>query len=140
MMKATVAGLVAVHFVATVWHGHAHRQLAITLPPEKDAFVFVVIILAPIIAALLVWTRKEGVGAWLFFLSMLGSLLFGAYHHYVAVSVDHIRHLPNGSAAARSAFITSAGALALIELVSVVCGAVCLRGLRGERAARRVVE
>jgi hypothetical protein len=130
VMKAGIAGLVGVHFVATAWHGDAHKQLAITLPPEKEAFVYVVIILAPIIAAILVWTRQVKVGAWVFFLSMLGSLLFGVYHHYVLVSADHVQHLPNGSASVRSAFITSAAAIAVIEFVSALYGALCLRRLR----------
>lgn len=133
-MKAAITFLVAVHLVVTVWHGHAHKQLAVTLPPEKDAFVLVVIVLAPIVAALLVWTRKEVVSAWVFFLSMLGSFLFGVYHHYLVVSADHVRHLPQGSAAAQSAFIMSAGALALVELVSTLFGAFSLFRLRSRAA------
>jgi hypothetical protein len=126
VMRAIITGLVAVHFVVEAWHGSAHSQLAVTLPPEKIAFVYIVILAAPIVAALLTWTRHVAVGVWVFFLSMLGSFLFGAYHHYVMVSPDHIHHLPDGSAEARSVFIASAAALALLELAAALYGAFLL--------------
>lgn len=57
MTKIVTSGLVAIHLAATLWHGSAHTQLAITLPPEKNIFVYIVILIAPIGAAGLVWTR-----------------------------------------------------------------------------------
>jgi hypothetical protein len=57
---------------------------------------------------------------------MLGSFLFGVYHHFLVVSEDHVRHLPAGSADVQSAFIVSAAALAVLELVSTVYAAFCL--------------
>jgi hypothetical protein len=123
MTKIAMTVLVAVHLAITLWHGNAHAALAVTLSPGKSAFVIVVILIAPVIGASLVWTRHVLAGAWLFFLSMLGSLLFGAYHHYVLVSPDNIGHLPHGSAATQSAFIASAAALALLELAAALLGA-----------------
>ena len=93
----------------TLWHGNAHTELAIALSPENNAFVLIVIFIAPLVAASIVWTRFALVGLWMFFLSMLGALLFGAYHHYILVSTDNIGHLPHGSANAHSTFITSRG-------------------------------
>lgn len=131
-VKAGITGLVAVHLAVTLWHGDAHQHLGVVLTPEKQAFVYVVIIVAPVVAALLVWTRAVRVGVWVFFLSMLASLLFGVHHHYVLPSADHVRHLPGGGASARSAFIASAAALAVVEFVSTFYGALCLRRLRRE--------
>jgi hypothetical protein len=130
--RIAIAVLVAVHLAVNLWHGYAHTELAIALPPAKTAFVFVVILIAPLVAALLVWTRYGLVGLWMFFLSMLGALLFGVYHHYVLVSPDNIGHLPAGSVEAQSTFIASAGALALLELGAALFGAFCL----GARSAR----
>ena len=127
-----IAVLVAIHLAVTLWHGNAHTELGIALPPEKNVFVVVVILIAPLVAAALVWTRHTLVGLWLFFLSMLGALLFGAYHHYILVSPDNIGRLPHGGANAHSTFIASAGALALLELASALYGAFCL----GSRSAR----
>jgi hypothetical protein len=132
MTNIAIAVLVAIHFAVALWHGNAHTVLAIGLPPDKNAFVFVVILIAPLVAAFLVWTRYVVVGVWMFFLSMLGALLFGAYHHYILVSPDNIGHLPHGSADAHSTFIASAAALALLELASALYGAFCL----GSRSAR----
>lgn len=130
VMKSAIAGLVAIHLAVTLWHGGAHERLAVMLPPEKTAFVVIVIILAPIVAALLVWTRYARAGIWVFFLAMVGAFLFGAYHHYVLVSPDHVQHLPAGNPEAQSAFVASAAVLAVLELASALYGAFCLRRLR----------
>jgi hypothetical protein len=66
------------------------------------------------------------IGLWVFFLAMLGSFLFGVYHHYVLVSPDNISHLPPGTPQARSRFITSAGLIALIDLAATLYGAFCV--------------
>src|SRR5678815_189140 len=86
MRRILITALVAVHLVASLWHGNLHSQLSINLSPTQTLFVLVVILLAPIVAAALVWTRYDFSGVWVFFLSMLGSFLFGVYHHYVMVS------------------------------------------------------
>ena len=96
MTKIAVTVLVIVHLIASLWHGSAHTHLAIELSTKQTLFIYVVIIIAPVVAAILVWTRYESMGLWVFFLSMLGSFLFGAYQHYVLVSPDNISHLPAG--------------------------------------------
>src|SRR2546425_7244299 len=124
MTKILITALVTIHLAATLWHGSAHTQLAIALPPEKNVFVYVVILISPIVAAGLVWTRYIWIGLWVFLLSMLGALLFGAYHHYVLVSPDNVGHLPpGGSPESHFQFVASAAAIALIELASALAGA-----------------
>jgi hypothetical protein len=135
MSKILITGLVTIHLAATLWHGSAHTQLAIALPPEKNAFVYVVILIAPIVAAGLVWTRYITIGLWMFFLSMLGALLFGAYHHYVLVSPDNIGHLPGGSPESHARFIASAAVIALFELASALAGAFSLGSHRAPSRA-----
>ena len=130
MTKIAIAVLVAIHLAVAVWHGNAHTALAISLPPAKNAFVIIVILIAPLVAAWLLWTRYVLLGAWMTLLSMLGALLFGAYHHYVMVSPDNIGHLPHGDADAQSTFVASAAALALLELAAALCGAFHLGTLR----------
>ena len=132
MTRIAISVLVAVHLAVSLWHGNAHTELAIALPPLKNAFVILVIVVAPVVAASLMWTRYVSVGVWTFFLSMLGALLFGAYHHYILVSPDNIGHLPHGSADAHATFIASATWLALLELAAALYGAFCL----GSRPAR----
>ena len=132
MNKLLVAAVVAVHLAASLWHGNAHTRLAIDLPAAKTLFVFIVILIIPVVAASLVWTRYISVGLWLMFLSMLGSFLFGAYHHFWLVSPDNIGHLPAGSPEAHSQFVTSAGVIALLELAAALYGAYCLGAYRSQ--------
>ena len=132
MSRLVITGLVAVHLAASLWHGNAHTSLAIDLPPPKTLFVFIVILIAPIVAAALVWTRYISIGFWVLFLSMLASFLFGAYHHYLLVSPDNISHLPAGSPERHSQFITSAGGIALLELAGALYGAYCLGANRSQ--------
>ena len=132
MTRLLITALVAIHLAASLWHGNAHTRLAIDLPPAKTLFVFIVILIAPIVAAALVWTRYSSIGLWVLFLSMLGSFLFGAYHHYLLVSPDNISHLPAGSSEMHSQFITSAAVIALLELAATLYAAYCLGAYRSQ--------
>jgi len=127
MTKIVVTLLVVIHLAATLWHGGAHEALAIALTPAQNVFVYVVILLGPLLAAGLVWTRFVAAALWLFTLSMLGALLFGVYHHYILVSPDNVAHLPDGSAHDHTQFVASAATIGLLELVSFIYGAYCLR-------------
>ena len=126
MNRILITILVAIHLVASIWHGSGHSALAIALPPAKNIFVYLVILIAPIVSAGLVWTRYSSIGLWVFTLAMLGSFLFGAYHHYVLISPDNIGHLPAGTPEAHSQFITSAAVIALLELAGALYGMFCL--------------
>jgi len=126
MTRIVITAAVIVHLVASLWHGSAHTHLGIELSTQQTLFVYLVIIIAPIIAGILVWTRYLSIGLWLFFLAMLGSFLFGVYHHYVLVSPDNISHLPPGTPQSHSRFVTSAAVIALIELAATLYGAFCL--------------
>ena len=130
MTRVLLTTLAAVHLAATLWHGWAHGVLAVGLPPEKDVFVLVVVLIAPVVAAALVWTRWVPAAVWLFVLSMLGALVFGVYHHFVMISPDHVAHLPAGTRAAHLHFTVSAAAIAALELAGVVYGWVALRARR----------
>jgi len=128
-LRVLVSALVIVHLIATLWHGDAHRKLSVELDVSKTIFVYAVILIAPVVAVLFVWTRRMSAGLWILTLSMLGAFLFGAYHHYLLVSPDNIRHLPTGSDEAHSQFVLSAAVIAALELIAAVTGTICL-GLR----------
>jgi hypothetical protein len=126
MVKIALSLLGVVHLLVAVWHGAAHTELAVTLSPAQNLFVNVVIVLAPLVAVGLLWTRYVPHALWLLLISMCGSLLFGTYYHYVFVSPDNIHHLPPGSAAAHARFGDSAAILALSELVAALGAAFAL--------------
>jgi len=124
--KLAVTALAALHLLVTLWHAQAHGELGIGLPPWKLAYVYAVIVIAPPLAAALIWTRFARAGLWIFTLAMVGSLLFASYHHYILVSPDNVAHLPEGSAEARARFVDSAALSALLELGAALCGAFAL--------------
>lgn len=126
MTKIVITGLFIGHLAASLWHGSAHTHLGIELSAEQTLFVYIIVIIAPVVAAILVWTHYVSMGLWTLFFSMLGSFLFGVYHHYVFVSPDNINHLPPGTPESHSHFVTSAGVIALVELASSLYGAFCL--------------
>jgi hypothetical protein len=97
--SVAIAGTAAVliHGVIAVLHGEAHNDLGIEMTAAQNTFINIVIVAAPIVAAALLWTRFAFAGAMLLAVSLAGSLLFGVYHHYVAISPDHVAHLPPGN-------------------------------------------
>jgi len=136
MNRILITILVAIHLVASIWHGGAHSGLAIFLPPAKNVFIYVVILIAPVVSAGLIWTRYSSIALWVFTLAMLASFLFGAYHHYVLISPDNIGHLPAGSPESHSQFINSAAVIALVELAAALYGMFCL-GSQHAKSNRR---
>jgi hypothetical protein len=118
-----VTALVVAHAIASAWHGQAHDALAVALTPAQTAFVYVIILAAPLVGAALMWTRFTRAGLWTVFVSMLGALLFGVYYHYIAVSPDHIAHLPPGPEGAYAAFVRSAATIAGLECAGTLLAA-----------------
>ncbi len=115
MTKTALAGtsVILLHTMALVFHSLAHIHLQIFLGPLASVFIYTVIVAAPPVALALLWTRWQKAGLWLMLLSMLGSLLFGAYNHFMVDSPDHVMNVPHDHWG--MVFTTSAIALALIE-------------------------
>src|SRR5262249_40503983 len=95
-LVSTVA--VLVHLVVSIVHGRAHDQLVVGLSNWQNTYVMTVIVVAPLIAMALIWTRYAHAGLVLLVISMAGSLIFGVAYHYIVISPDHVSHLPPGDA------------------------------------------
>jgi hypothetical protein len=118
---ATIATvLVLVHLVIAYLHGDAHEALDVDLAAWQWAYVYSVITGAPLVAMLLYWTPWSAAGALLLGVSMVGSFFFGVYYHFVAVSPDHVSHLPPGDA--QGMFVATAILLALSEAAAAAFG------------------
>jgi hypothetical protein len=113
------------HLVVSLLHGQAHTRLGVPLASWQNVYVIVVILLAPLVALALSWTRYVRVGVWLLLGSMLGSLIFGAVYHYIIISEDHVAHLPPGDA--RGLFRVTALLLLVTETVGVIVAAMIAR-------------
>jgi hypothetical protein len=116
---------VLAHLIVNVLHGQAHTSLGVGLNSWQRLYVLTVILLAPLVALVLTFTRYMRTGLWLLLISMLGSFIFGGLHHYIIISPDHVAHLPPGDA--RGLFRATALLLLVTEAFGVVVAAIALR-------------
>ncbi len=120
--------IILLHVIVTAGHSVAHMSLNILMNSWQNAYIFVVIVLLPLVAGYLIW-RRARFGYLVLFLSMLGALAFGGYYHFVLAGTDNVStvaHHPAHSWA--QLFQVSAVLLALVEFAGVVAGAVGLKG------------
>jgi hypothetical protein len=112
---------VVVHGIPLVLHSMAHVQLGIFLPSTlANVYIGVVLFAAPVVAVGLLWTGWTRSGAWLLALSMLGSLVFEVYNHFMAMSPDHVSQVPAG--AWGDIFRMTAVASAVTEVLGLTAG------------------
>jgi hypothetical protein len=123
--KWIVTLAVLLHLVVVLLHGRAHTELGVGLSNWQQAYVMFVILLAPLVAMVISWTRIARAGVWLLFLSLLGALIFGGVYHYIVISNDHVAHLPPGDA--RGLFQVTAVLLLVTETAGVLVAAIILR-------------
>jgi hypothetical protein len=112
--------IVVAHLLVAIVHGSAHQVLRIGLTPTASIFVIVVVLILPLIAAGLVWRPETRLGLILLSLSMFGSLLFGLYHHFLALSSDHVHSQP--SSLWGIIFILTAYLLLITEAIGTYIG------------------
>jgi len=94
--KRLALAIVLAHAAVNVVHAAAHIIGEVLLSLAANAFVALVILLAPFLALGLLYTRRLRAGAWLLFASMLGALLFGVAYHLVLPGPDNICRWPAG--------------------------------------------
>src|SRR5216683_7548816 len=105
--------IVVAHLLVNIVHGLTHRELRVGLAPLASIFVIVIVLVFPLIATVLLWTAKKRLGLILLSLSMFGSLIFGLYHHFLAVSPDHVHSQP--ASAWGTTFVVTAYLLLITE-------------------------
>jgi hypothetical protein len=111
--------IVVFHLIISLVHGTAHSQLHIDMNLWQSLYILIVITLLPIISGFLVWRRWRG-GFFLLTVSMLGSLMFGGYYHFVAAGADNIASL--GSHSWTLPFQLTAVLIAITEAAGVLTG------------------
>ena len=119
--------VVVAHALIGVVHSAAHVAMHIFMSLWQNAYIFAVIFALPVVAGLLL-RRSARAGYLLLFLSMLGSLLFGVYYHFVAPGPDNVNSM--GGHAWAFPFGGSAVLLALAEAAGAFLGLVGLLGRR----------
>ena len=116
---------VLAHLLVSLVHGYAHSQLKVDLNTGQWYYALSVITVAPLLGLILLWTRARRIGLIVLAASMAGSLLFGAYYHYVFVSPDHVSHLSPGDA--QGIFRVTAVLLIVTELSGLIIALVGLK-------------
>src|SRR6185295_2461073 len=124
-MRVWVTIAVVAHLIVVLLHGQAHTRLSVGLSNWQQSYVLVVIVIAPLVALVVSFTRYARASLWLLLASMLGSLIFGACYHYLIISPDHVAHLPAGDA--RGLFRITALLLLLTEALGVAVAGIGLR-------------
>ena len=88
-LKVLLVVLVIAHLGIAVVHGIAHDNAMVSLSPAATAFVYIVILIAPL-AGLAITLLKPRGGAALVSASMVGALIFGVVNHFLLSSPDHV--------------------------------------------------
>jgi hypothetical protein len=100
-----------------------------------NAFVVVVILIAPLVSLFLLHTaRLAWLGALLLFLSMLGAFLFGVWNHFLLPGSDNIGQVPPG--VWQQPFQVTAVLLNILQAAGTGIGIWCLSEARGAHALR----
>ena len=125
-LKRIALAVIAFHFVIVVLHSIAHEVLSVKATPAQLSFIIPVIIVAPVVAGV-VLTKRYKAGAALLSASMLGSLVFGLYYHFIKDTIDHVSHVAQLQPAFWSQmFQVTAYLLAISELFGIVVGSISL--------------
>lgn len=119
--------VVSAHIVINAIHGIAHQQLGVSISDFQSAYVFIVTLVAPIVAVImLLFLDKPKIllgGAWLLFVSMLASLLFRVVYHIVIPSSDNIFTIMQNPSLYSVVFTSTAVLLLIVEGVGTWVGA-----------------
>jgi hypothetical protein len=126
MLRYLAIVVVVVNAIILLAHNDAHQRLGVMLNWWQQAFVYSVIVPGPIIAVLLL-PKRPLCGYALLLVTMVGSLVFGVYHHFVSVSPDHVAHLPPGDA--QPLFRVTAAAMVVVEAIGAAIAAIALARL-----------
>ena len=134
-LKRIALLIVAFHFAVVVLHSIAHESLAVKASPAQLAFIFPVIIVAPVVAGFML-LKFEKFGTVLLTVSMFGSFVFGVYYHFIAETIDHVAHVARLEPLFWSQmFVATSYLLAISEMLGTAVGMVSL--LRTSTSTKR---
>lgn len=118
--RVTLAGVVAVHLLATLAHGAVHAAVPVALSSGQGAFVALVVVLAPATGVAFARRGDDAAGAAVVALSLAFGLLF----HFAVPNPDHVHAV--GGAWSESFSATAALMAAVDGAGALVCGRVAL--------------
>jgi hypothetical protein len=120
--------LVSAHAVVGILHSWAHFELHVVVSLSQWLFVAGIVGGAPWLSLLLLRFRRVRLGWMTLLLSMLASLVFGLYFHFIKVGPDNVAMLRQSPLLFVHVFQITAIILALIELFGTATGLVFYQG------------
>ena len=117
--------IIALHAISAIIHNQAHNKIEVSLSTSQNAFATIVIVVAPLLAAVLIWRTRQRLGAIILVVSMLASFIFGVVNHLMIDSPDQLAHISSNGWG--RIFIVTAYALMITELAGVLAGTALLR-------------
>jgi|SRR5581483_11724974 len=112
--------LVWLHLLIVIVHGLSHVINHVNQSILSYAFIIVVILAAPLLALLLLSTRRLRPGALVLTVSMLGSLLFGVLNHFMIPGADNVAQVMPG--VWQTVFLLTSILLAISEAIGTAIG------------------
>ena len=122
-----LTALFLVRLGVNVAHGHAHDELAVPLAAWQNAFVWMVIVIGPLVAMIWLWIRPSATVAWALAAMLAAGWVFGLYFHFGPMNPDHVSAQPPGTG--REMFAMTAAALAIIEPLTALAAVWLARSL-----------
>jgi hypothetical protein len=126
--------LVSAHAVVGILHAWAHFELRVAMSLSQSLFVVGIVGGAPCLSLPLLRFRSVQLGWMTFLFSMLASLVFGLYFHFVKAGPDKVNMLRQSPVFFVHVFQVTAIILALIELFGTAAGFVFFRRGRSVRS------
>ena len=112
--------LVWLHLLIVIVHGLSHVINHVNQSILSYAFIIVVIVAAPLLALLLLSTRRLRPGTLVLTVSMLGSLLFGLVNHFMIPGADNVAQVMPGGW--QTVFLLTSILLAISEAAGTAIG------------------
>lgn len=127
--------LVLVHLGVCLIHGFAHSRAGVELSSGQMLFVFLVILIGPVVGLILQRVAFPRVGTWIIAATLAGALVFGLANHFLIAGVDHVSHV---AGAWRGLFGFTAALLVLTEALGSAVAVWCAAGARTTPVTRMV--
>ena len=126
--------LFLVRFAVNFIHGEAHDDLSVPLAAWQQAFVWLTIVIGPLVTMVWLWIRPAAPVAWALAAFVTAGWLFGLYFHFGPMNPDHVSAQPH--MAGHDSFILTAAALAIVEPLVAVAAVWLARSLAKSRSVQ----
>ena len=134
-MKTIATLIVILHLAVVMVHGKAHQQLHIDPSTWQRVFIVTVILIGPVLAMVLLWTRFRKIGYVVLLATMAGALAFGLAYHFLVHGSDNALELQSGPW--ESLFRSTSIWLAVTEVAAVVWSVFALQRDRVNESSER---